>query len=176
MAKHSRMILYLDKVQGLLKAFPTFTIQRVPRAENAHADALASIILRASSHLHQVPTNARGSLQNTRWLKCRNHAGGRSLAQKALSIGYFWPTMHQDSTEYARRCDRCQRYKPVPGLPAEEYHLQNSPWPFIQWAIDLVGPMPTAPANKEMIIIATDYFTKWIKAEALSSTKEADIE
>ncbi|KAI5317141.1 hypothetical protein L3X38_036848 [Prunus dulcis] len=52
-------------------------------------------------------------------------------------IGYFWPTMRKDSTEHGRRCDRCQRYKPVPGLPAEEYHQQNSPWPFMKWAIDL---------------------------------------
>ncbi|CAL9010784.1 unnamed protein product [Prunus brigantina] len=44
------------------------------------------------------------------------------------------------------------------------------------WAIDLVGPMPTALANKEMMIVATDYFTKWIEAKALSSTKEADVE
>ncbi|KAI5338867.1 hypothetical protein L3X38_018139 [Prunus dulcis] len=36
--------------------------------------------------------------------------------------------------------------------------------------------MPTAPANKEMMIVATDYFTKWIEAEALSSTKKADVE
>ncbi|CAL9005316.1 unnamed protein product, partial [Prunus brigantina] len=43
MAKHPRMILYLDKVQELLKAFPTITIQHVPRAENAYADALASL-------------------------------------------------------------------------------------------------------------------------------------
>jgi ribonuclease HI len=43
MAKHPRMIMYLDKVQELLKAFPTFTIQQVPRAKNAHADALASL-------------------------------------------------------------------------------------------------------------------------------------
>ncbi|KAI5324134.1 hypothetical protein L3X38_033207 [Prunus dulcis] len=27
-----------------------------------------------------------------------------------------------------------------------------------------------------MMIVATDYFTKWIEAEALSSTKEADVE
>ncbi|CAL8122681.1 unnamed protein product [Prunus armeniaca] len=54
--------------------------------------------------------------------ECGNHAGGRSLAQKVLSIGYFWPTMRQDFTKYARKCDRCQRYKPVLGLPTEEYH------------------------------------------------------
>ncbi|CAL9005075.1 unnamed protein product, partial [Prunus brigantina] len=43
MAKHPRMVQYLNKVQGLLKEFPTFTIQQVPRAENTHADALASL-------------------------------------------------------------------------------------------------------------------------------------
>ncbi|CAL2254387.1 unnamed protein product [Prunus armeniaca] len=72
------------------------------------------------------------------------------------------------------RCDRCQWYKPIPNLPVELYHPQNSPWPFMQWAIDLVGPLPQAPAKKEMMIVATDYFTKWIEAEALSFTKEAD--
>ncbi|CAL2262908.1 unnamed protein product [Prunus armeniaca] len=43
MAKHPRMVQYLDKVQGLLKEFPTFTIQQIPRAENTHVDALASL-------------------------------------------------------------------------------------------------------------------------------------
>ncbi|CAL8130627.1 unnamed protein product [Prunus armeniaca] len=43
MAKHPRMVQYLNKVQGLLKDFPTFTIQQVPRAENTHADVLASL-------------------------------------------------------------------------------------------------------------------------------------
>ncbi|CAL2239309.1 unnamed protein product [Prunus armeniaca] len=43
MSKHPRMILYLDKIQELLKAFSTFTIQQVPRAENVHADALVNL-------------------------------------------------------------------------------------------------------------------------------------
>lgn len=43
MKKHPRMIQYVDKVQELLKAFPTFTIQQVPRAENTHADAMTSL-------------------------------------------------------------------------------------------------------------------------------------
>ncbi|CAL8992761.1 unnamed protein product [Prunus brigantina] len=46
----------------------------------------------------------------------------------------------------------------------------------MQWAIDLVGPLPLTPAKKDMMIVATDYFTKWIEAEALSSTKEANVE
>ncbi|CAL9024563.1 unnamed protein product [Prunus brigantina] len=45
--------------------------------------------------------------------------------------------------------------------------------PFMQWDIDLVNPMSPAPAKKDMIV-ATDYFTKWIEVEALSSTKDAN--
>ncbi|KAI5328819.1 hypothetical protein L3X38_028216 [Prunus dulcis] len=108
--------------------------------------------------------------------ECGNHSWGRSLDQKVLNIGYFWPTMRHDSAEYVKKCDRCQRYKPIPNLPAEVYYPQNSSWPFMQWAINLVGPLPLAPAKKEMMIVATDYFTKWIEVEALSSTKEADVE
>ncbi|CAL8133960.1 unnamed protein product [Prunus armeniaca] len=52
----------------------------------------------------------------------------------------------------------------------------NSPWPFMQWAIDLVGPMPPEPTKKDMMIVAPNYFTKWIKAKALSFTKEVDFE
>ncbi|KAI5310959.1 hypothetical protein L3X38_045482 [Prunus dulcis] len=36
-------LAYLGKVQGPLKEFPTFNIQQVPRAENIHAYALASL-------------------------------------------------------------------------------------------------------------------------------------
>ncbi|CAL8087867.1 unnamed protein product [Prunus armeniaca] len=43
MAKHPRMVKYLDNVQEFLKEFPTFTIQQIPQAKNAHADALASL-------------------------------------------------------------------------------------------------------------------------------------
>ncbi|XP_050125699.1 uncharacterized protein LOC126602934 [Malus sylvestris] len=50
---------------------------------------------------------------------CGNHSGGRSLAQKALNAGYYWPTMHQDAKELVQKYDRCQRYKPVPALPVK---------------------------------------------------------
>ncbi|CAL8993549.1 unnamed protein product, partial [Prunus brigantina] len=38
-----------------------------------------------------------------------------------------------------------------------------------------LGLLPPVPAKKDMMIVATDYFTKWLEAEALSSIKEADV-
>ena len=41
---------------------------------------------------------------------CGNHTAGRSLAYKILTQGYYWPTMAKDTHEFARKCDKCQRY------------------------------------------------------------------
>ena len=51
----------------------------------------------------------------------------------------------------------------------------SSPWSFVQWGIDIVGPLPIAPTQKKLLLVATDYFSKWIKAEAFSSIKDRDV-
>ncbi|XP_050247585.1 uncharacterized protein LOC126695025 [Quercus robur] len=47
-----------------------------------------------------------------------------------------------DAAEIVRRCDKCQRYGNVQRLPAEKMTTIASPWPFAQWGIDIVGPLP----------------------------------
>ncbi|KAI5343814.1 hypothetical protein L3X38_011690 [Prunus dulcis] len=73
---------------------------------------------------------------------CGDHSGSRSLAYKAFRQGYFWPTMHQDSNSLVKRCDKCQRFGNVSHIPAEPLTPIVSPWPFAQWGLDLIGPMP----------------------------------
>ena len=57
-----------------------------------------------------------------------NHSGGRSLAHRALTQGYFWPYMSRDAKQYARRCDKCQKYSPVVRQPTEELNPIVGPW------------------------------------------------
>ncbi|KAI5315440.1 hypothetical protein L3X38_044616 [Prunus dulcis] len=73
---------------------------------------------------------------------CGDHSGSRSLAYKAFRQGYFWPTMHQDANSLVKRCDKCQRFGNIPHIPAEPLTPIVSPWPFAQWGLDLIGPMP----------------------------------
>lgn len=35
--------------------------------------------------------------------------------------------------------------------------------------MDIVGPLKREPNNKRFLLVATDYFTKWVKAKALAS-------
>jgi ribonuclease HI len=91
---------------------------------------------------------------------CGSHTGGRSLAHRAISQGYWWPYMQADALKYVQECDKCQRFAPMIHQPAGELNPLSSPWPFAQWGLDIVGPLPRAPGNKRFLIAATDYFTK----------------
>ncbi|KAL8116195.1 hypothetical protein AgCh_022622 [Apium graveolens] len=44
----------------------------------------------------------------------------------------------------------------------------NSPIPFAMWGMDILGPFPMATAQRKFLIIAIDYFTKWIEAKPLA--------
>ena len=41
--------------------------------------------------------------------------------------------------------------------------------------MDIVGPLPIAPAQKKLLLIATDYFRKWIEVEPFASIKDKDM-
>uniref|UniRef100_A0A2N9IYR7 Uncharacterized protein n=1 Tax=Fagus sylvatica TaxID=28930 RepID=A0A2N9IYR7_FAGSY len=79
-----------------------------------------------------------------------------------------------DALKYVQECDKCQRFAPMIHQPARELNPLSSPWPFAQWGLDIVGPLPRAPGNKKFLITATDYFTKWIEAEPLSNIRDVD--
>ena len=68
--------------------------------------------------------------------------------------------MQKDAAQYVLRCAKCQAYSPIIHQPAGDLTTITSPWPFAQWGLDIVGPLPRAPGNKRFLIVATDYFTK----------------
>ncbi|KAI5337268.1 hypothetical protein L3X38_016537 [Prunus dulcis] len=107
---------------------------------------------------------------------CGDHSGSRSLAYKVFRQGYFWPTMHQDANTLVKRCDKCQRFGNVPHIPAEPLTPIVSPWPFAQWGLDLIGPMPQGKGQVKYAVVAVDYFTKWVEAEPLATITAAKIE
>ena len=43
---------------------------------------------------------------------CGNHIGGRFLAHRAITQGYWWPNMQKEALEYVRKCDQCQWFAP----------------------------------------------------------------
>ena len=46
----------------------------------------------------------------------------------------------------------------------------SSPWPFVAWGMDVFGPIePAASSGHKFILVAIDYFTKWMKGASYKS-------
>ena len=53
-------------------------------------------------------------------------------------------------------------------------HHFTSPWPFVQWGLDIVGPFPKSE-HKKYLLVDTYYITKWVKAEPLRRIRDQDV-
>lgn len=74
-----------------------------------------------------------------------NHLGGRALARKVILTNYFWPTLNQDATQMVKICRVCQLHSNRSGWPVELMKAVVTSYPFNQWGMDLVNPLPLAP-------------------------------
>ncbi|GJT28104.1 reverse transcriptase domain-containing protein [Tanacetum coccineum] len=106
---------------------------------------------------------------------CSMHAGPRSVVAKAMRSGYYWPTMHRDARDMILKCKDCQVHRPVPRNPQQPLTPITSPWPFYKWGIDIAGPFPEGPGKVKFLIVAMDYFTKWIEAKAVATISGGQV-
>ena len=72
-------------------------------------------------------------------------------------------------TAYVKHCDKCQRFASAHHSLLKELCNLSSPWPFHKWGIDIIRPFPMAVGPLKFIVVEINYFTKWIKAEPLTT-------
>ncbi|GAU29444.1 hypothetical protein TSUD_150140 [Trifolium subterraneum] len=113
-------------------------------------------------------TEACRILKEVHESSCRSHIGSRSLAGKVMRVGFYWPNPHDDAAGYVRTYDKCQRYSNLHHAPGEPLKSVISPWSFYMWGVDILGPFPISTAQARWIIVAVDYFTKWVEALPIS--------
>ncbi|XP_071713118.1 uncharacterized protein [Rutidosis leptorrhynchoides] len=55
------------------------------------------------------------------------------------------------------------------------HHSVSSAWPFCKWAIDIVGPFPRSVGNAKFLVVAIDFFSKWVEAKVLAKITGENI-
>ncbi|GJS51747.1 reverse transcriptase domain-containing protein [Tanacetum coccineum] len=154
-AKESGMVQYLEKVKGLTSNFKEFSIKQVPRSENKKADALSKIASTSFAHLSkQVLVEELKE---------------KSINEKEVLAVSLRPSVHADAQKLLRECNDCQIHRPVLRNPQQNLTPITSPWPFYKWGIDIAGPFPEGPGKVKFLIVAIDYFTKWIEAKPVAT-------
>ncbi len=83
--------------------------------------------------------------------------------------------MLEDCFRYYKGCQDCQKFGAVQRAPASAMNPIIKPWPFRGWGIDMIG-MVNPPSSKghKFILVATDYFTKWVGAILLKKVDSGD--
>uniref|UniRef100_A0A2N9FRS5 Uncharacterized protein n=1 Tax=Fagus sylvatica TaxID=28930 RepID=A0A2N9FRS5_FAGSY len=107
--------------------------------------------------------------------ECGEHQGKKRLYQLLLTLGYYWPTMKKDTADFVKSCHTCQLQANL--IHTHPTSLQNmaTPWPFHTWGLDLIGPINPSSGGYIWILVATEYFSKWVEAVPLRKATGAAV-
>ncbi|GJY88584.1 reverse transcriptase domain-containing protein [Tanacetum coccineum] len=190
-ASSTSMVKYLGTAKECIAGFRSFVIQNIPRNLNQKADILSKLATHAFDHLTKkvlVEVLAEQSTdrkevsviveeEEDNWMTpiIRCLAEGVWLKDKeekrALRMKINQPTM--SSERYTWDPAECISGQ-VPRCPKTLMTSIMAPWPFYQWGMDILGPLPRASRKLKFIIVAIDYFTKWIEAKPLARITKKD--
>nr|GEV57016.1 hypothetical protein [Tanacetum cinerariifolium] len=179
-ASKDGMIKYLAKEKEYAFGFKSYSIENIHRNMNQKVDVLSKLASVAFNHLtkevlvkvinerstegqeiHTIEeeegdnwmTPIRRCLEEGIWPKDKNearcqlcHTGdphgilrharrSTSCSKKVVRQRYYWPIMHEDAKKEVEKC------------------------------MDILGPLPPVRGGAKFVIVAIEYFTKWIKAK-----------
>jgi len=105
------------------------------------------------------PREARAVVKEVHSNDCGSHLGKRRLYKQLLQFGYYWPTMKMDSKKLVKTCHSCQ-------VLGDAIHTH----PIV------LQDMTKSSNGHIWILVATEYFTKWIEAIPLKKATGATVE
>ncbi|GKV50051.1 hypothetical protein SLEP1_g56766 [Rubroshorea leprosula] len=193
---------YASVVNRLKSRFASFQIDKIPRADNHRADELSklassqdinpqrSTIVETTPLINYLQSGKLPEdLSTAKTIKRRaahftlldNHLYKRAASMPLLRCltpyeAEYVPTMVEDAQNYVKKCPTCQFNADDIHMPGEMLSSLTSPWPFAQWGVDLLGSFIKGKGGCTFLVVAVDYFTKWIEAKPLSTTTERKIE
>ncbi|KAG9446503.1 hypothetical protein H6P81_012631 [Aristolochia fimbriata] len=107
---------------------------------------------------------------------CGADQAGSKLQLQVKRLGYYWPTMLRDAIEMARTCKPCQLHADYIHQPPVPLHPTVASWQFEAWGMDIIGPItPKSDYDRQYILAASDYFSKWAEAAAYREVKATTV-
>jgi hypothetical protein len=107
---------------------------------------------------------------------CGAHIGSRPLLGKVLRQGFYWPNAASDAAYLIQKCENCQICARDQKQPSSLTQLIQPTWLLQRWGLDLLGPLPPAQGNLKYVVVAVEYFSKWIEAKPFAIITSATVQ
>ena len=92
------------------------------------------------------------------------------MAKNILRDGYYWSTIEIDCHHHSRTCHKCEIYTNKVHVPPISLNVMTALWQFAMWGFYIIGEIkPIASNGHHFILIAIDYFTKWVEEASFAS-------
>jgi hypothetical protein len=100
---------------------------------------------------------------------CGSHIWSRPLLGKVFRQGFYWPKAASDAAKLVQICENCQKCARDQKQPSSLTQLIHPTWPLQRWGLYLLGPLPPVQDNLKYVVVAVEYFSKWIEAKPLAT-------
>ena len=114
---------------------------------------------------------------NLKGLKSSNGHVGQDKTENRILERYWWPGIRGDVRSFIASCSQCQRRssrypRASESLPTDKTLSNSKAWERV--GVDFCD-MPQSKEGFTCMIVAVDYFTKWIEAEPLSAKTAENV-
>ncbi|XP_074346731.1 uncharacterized protein LOC141685537 [Apium graveolens] len=120
------------------------------------------------------PTEAEYCLMEFHEGICGDHISAKARAHKIIRQSYYWPTIHQDTSDFVKKCKQCHIFSNVSRVSTVLPSSILSQIPFAVWGIDINGPFPWVRGDLRYLLVSIDYMTKWVEAKAMRTINQQD--
>ena len=106
-------------------------------------------------------------------------AGGHFGVDKTLARlkeRFYWPGHFNDVKDWCSNCGSCASRK-APSPKSRKAPLTSivAGYPMQLVAMDVVGPFPESPSGNKYVLVAADYFTRWVEAYPIPNQEATTV-
>ena len=102
------------------------------------------------------------------------HLGEEKTLQK-LKERFYWPGKYNDVRDWCRTCASCASRKTPTPKPRASLQSVKVGAPMQLVAVDILGPLPQSASGNSYILVARDYFTRWMEAYPIPNQEAVTI-